>query len=354
MSILKIPVVNKDGKPLTPCSPTKARKLLHGGVAEKKWNKLGIFYIRLIIETREYTPEVCLGLDPGAKFDGVAVVSERVVLQTGMLELPKGITKKMERRQNQRRNRRYRKCRRRPKRFYNRRRNPGWLAPSQKAKVDFRLKVIEELKKLYPINQAVIEDVKFDHYNKRWGKFFSTVEIGKTKLYEKLTDWFGEVKLVSGIKTAELRDAYGTKKCSDKRKRVLESHAIDALVIAANIIGLDSLVVFSFYIWRRYQYSRRQLHTFQYVKGGLRRREGGSRSMNGFQKGDVVIFKNRLGRVGGYMESRGMSLHSFDVNNRRFTQNAKPDECIRLFAQKILYSAIPPLPKGLGFCCGRR
>ena len=350
MSTLRIPVVSRSGKALTPCTPAKARKLISGGVAEKKWSRLGIFYIRMLVETREYTPELCLGLDPGSKFDGVAVVSGEEVLLTGMLELPKGVTKRMKQRSRQRRFRRCRKCRRRPCRFSNRGSLEGWIAPSQKAKVDFRLKVVEELKDIYPISKAVVEDVRFNHYKKRWGKYFSTVEIGKTKVYKTLALWFNILKLVSGVDTLKLRDRYHAEKCSDKRKRVVESHAIDALVLAAGEVGLNELVVPSFIVWKRHQYPRRQLHKFQFARGGRRRREGGSTSLNGFRKGDIVIWKDGLARVGGYMNGL-ISLHSFDVDNKRFTQRANPNDCIRLFNQKIMYSAIPPTSKECGLPC---
>ena len=88
---------------------------------------------------------------------------------TAMLELPTGIAEKLENRRQLRRARRSRNCRRRPKRFNNRKRPEGWIAPSQKAKVDFRLKIISELCKLYPITGFAVEDVAFDHYRKRWG-----------------------------------------------------------------------------------------------------------------------------------------------------------------------------------------
>lgn len=101
-------------------------------------------------------------------------------------------------------------------------------------------------------------------------------------------------------------------------------------------------------MWKRYQYPRRQLRKFQYEKGGKRRREGGSMSLNGFRKGDIVLWNDRLARVGGYMNRR-ISLHSFDVDNRRFTQKANPDECVRLFNQKIMNSAIPPATEATGF-----
>lgn len=291
------------------------------------------------------------GVGPGSKFDGVAVVSEKVVLQAGMLELPKGIAKKVEQRREQRRSRRYRNCRRRPCRFANRRRSEGWVTPSQRAKVDFRLKIVEELNKIYPITEAVVEDVRFNHYRKRWGKHFSTVEVGKTIVYETLVLWFNSLKLVGGVDTAELRDRYHAGKCPDKRKRVVESHAIDALVIAANEVGLDELVVWSFFVWKRCQYPRRQLHKFQPEKGGVRRREGGSMSLEGFRKRDVVLYRGGLARVGGY-RNRLISLHGVDVDNKRFTQRANPNDCVRLFNQRIMCSAIPLILKGGGLTYG--
>lgn len=36
MPTRRVPVVSKSGKPLTPCTPAKARKLLFGGVARKR------------------------------------------------------------------------------------------------------------------------------------------------------------------------------------------------------------------------------------------------------------------------------------------------------------------------------
>ncbi len=45
VAIDKIPVNSKSGKPLMPCKPAKARKLLQSGKAVKKWSKLGIFVL---------------------------------------------------------------------------------------------------------------------------------------------------------------------------------------------------------------------------------------------------------------------------------------------------------------------
>ena len=46
------------------------------------------------------------------------------------------------------------------------------------------------------------------------------------------------MELVEGSETARLREKYNAKKARDKRERSINSHAIDALVIAANEIGL--------------------------------------------------------------------------------------------------------------------
>jgi len=309
---------------------------------------LGVFYVQLKIGAENKRQDVVLGLDTGAKFDGVTIVSRKEILQTGMLELPKGTVRRMSQRRRQRRLRRYRKCRRRSCRFNNRKRPAGWMAPSQKAKVDFRLRVVDELRRLYPVIVGVVEDVRFNHYRKRWGKFFSTVEIGKMRLYDTLFEWFGEVTLIDGTDTAKLREEYRVKKSSNKGERSIYSHAIDALVISARKAGLNVLRVYSFFVWKGYRYPRRQLHKFQFKKGGKRRREGGSMSLGGFRKGDIVLWKDRLARVGGYMNGR-VSLHSFDVESMRFTQKANPDECVRLFNQKIMVSAIPPTTEIVGF-----
>jgi hypothetical protein len=343
----RVPVVGKGGTPLMPTKSSRVRRWIKEGKALPQWDKLGIFYVQLTVDGGSETQDVGLGLDPGSQFDGIAVVSRKEVLQTGMTELPKGITKKMEQRKNQRRNRRYRNCRGRKKRCDNRQRPDNWLAPSQRSKVDFKLTIIGGLRNLYPINNCVVEDVCFNHYTKRWGKHFSTVEIGKTLLYDTLHSWFGQLKLVSGVETARLREKYNVAKCPDKRKRIVASHSIDALVIIAEELRLNILEIPSFYVWKRYQYPRRQLHKFQCEKDGARRREGGSTSVNGFKKGDIVSYQQRVARVGGYMTGL-MSLHTFNLHNTRFTQRADPKKCTKLFNQRILYETAIPLSRKRG------
>jgi len=334
----RVPVVSVDGKPLMPTKASRARRWIKEGKAIPKWSKLGIFYVQLTKPAGTNTQEITLGLDPGSKFDGIALVSKKHVLLTGMIELPQHIAKKLEQRRIARRNRRYRKCRRRPARIQNRKRPENWLAPSQKAKIDFRLKIIEELKKLYPISSAVTEDVRFNHYKRRWNKYTSTAEIGKSLTYSTLKEWFNSLELIRGQETAASRRKYQVKKSPKKKERSVWSHAIDAVVMAANHLSINNFSIPNFYVWKRFQYIRRQLHSFKPVKGGIRRRIGGSQCLN-FRKGDIVIWKGKLGRVAGYMENPPrLSLRTFDIENRRFTQSAKPQDCIRLFNQRIMYA----------------
>jgi len=106
--------------------------------------------------------QLCLAVDPGSKWVGIAVISKKSVLTCGMLVLPSKVAEKLERRRVMRRARRYRKTPRRAKRFDNRRRRHGWIAPSQKAKVDFRTRIVGELRHLYPVSRFAVEDVRFN------------------------------------------------------------------------------------------------------------------------------------------------------------------------------------------------
>lgn len=67
--------------------------------------------------------------------------------------------------------------------------------------------------------------------------------------------------------------------------------------------------------------------------------------MESFKKGDIVLYRGKIARVGGYRDGIGISLHGFDTTNKRFTQRAKPKDYIQLFNQQIMYEPIPPQTK---------
>jgi hypothetical protein len=259
-----------------PCRPSKARKLLARNLAEKRWNRLGQFYLRLRFDPKSEPNRgqpVCLAVDTGSRWDGLAVVTGKHVLTTAELVLPSGIAKKLETRRQMRRARRYRKTPRRAERFDNRRRPEGWIAPSQKAKVDFRIKIVDGLCRLYPVDRFAVEDVRFDHYRKRWGKHFSTVEIGKTRFYEYLRS-IGRLNLYAGAETAEWRKKLKLPKNSRKSALRWDAHASDAVAIGCAETGCTVPAPPEFWVWRRFQNARRQLHKLKFKRGGARWREG--------------------------------------------------------------------------------
>jgi hypothetical protein len=90
----RVPVVGKDGNPLMPTKASRARRWINEGQAVLKWSQLGMFYVQLTADAGSETQDVGLGLDPGSQFDGIAVISKKGVLLTGMTELPQGIPKK--------------------------------------------------------------------------------------------------------------------------------------------------------------------------------------------------------------------------------------------------------------------
>lgn len=241
-----------------------------------------------------------------------------------------------------RRNRRYRK---------NRRRKPclkdtkklGWISPTQRAKVEFRLVLISRYLKLYPITHFAVEDVKFNHYKKRWGKYFSTVEIGKTKLYIEL-EKCGIIYKFAGYQTKELRDREGLKKSSSKDKLSFDSHAVDAAVkralrpfgIAAEVVGYTGdFSVPEFLVFKRPNLRRRSLHVQNPQKGGVRRVHGGIWAL-GIRKNTVCLWRGGVYRTGGSTKGR-LSLHDMSINAKRVTQNAKPED-LTLFYHQTIYA----------------
>jgi len=284
---MRVPVVSMSGKPLMPTTPCRARKMVRSGVAKKCWNQLGVFYIQMVRPVGEVVQDMALAIDPGSKYDGYAVASEKETQLCGMTVLPDKVKDKMKNRHEMRRTRRYRNTRRRKCRFSNRQRKEGWIAPSQLAKVQLRLKIASELCQIFPIKHIVVEDVRFNHYQKKWGKFFSTVEIGKTRLYSEL-EQLGKLFLLEGWQTKKARDYYGITKCSQKDKLIKESHANDAIAMCCELYQkkVDSLS--PFYVWRRFEFVRRSLHRQNFQKGNIRPNFGGTTNGTFFRKGDYV------------------------------------------------------------------
>ena len=307
-------VLAKDGQPLTPCTPAKARKLLKGRVAKPVWSRFGTFGIQMLVDTRRETPETTLGVDTGSKFEGYAVVCGQENSLAVKLDLPdkKKIVRKLEERRRLRRNRRRRKCRRRPARFNNRRRE-GFLAPSQAVIVSSRLKVLRELFRIYPISAVGLEDVRFNHAKYRWGAHFSTAEIGKQRLRDFFAEQGVEIFEVRGWETKALREGYGYHKGNDKSADRFEAHRTDALALACEV-GPGARVEPGYFLVvdDTYRPVRRRLHDTQPARGGVRARYSQG-TVFGLRKGLLIgTPRGTIGRLCGeyqggyrYYDERG-------------------------------------------------
>ena len=153
-------VINKDGKPLMPCKPQRARNLLkHGKAAISRYKP---FTIQLLYGSSGYVQPIDIGVDTGAKHIGVAAVSGSRVIITCEIELRDDIKSNLETKKIYRRGRRSRKCRYRRPRFLNRGKSDGWLPPSIRSRIDNTFFWMDKLSSLLPMPCLHIEVGKFD------------------------------------------------------------------------------------------------------------------------------------------------------------------------------------------------
>jgi len=159
-------VLDRNLKPLMPCHPARARRLLKGGRAAV-YRRVP-FTIVLKDRAGGRVQPVRLKLDPGSRVTGLALVAvfkrrgDTVVWAGELRHRGRQISDRLLRRRLLRRGRRYRKTRYRPARFDNRRRPDGWLPPSLRHRVDTVLTWVKRLRKLAPVSHLGMERVKFD------------------------------------------------------------------------------------------------------------------------------------------------------------------------------------------------
>ena len=164
MSILKpnyVFVLDANGKPLTPCKPSLARKLLKVGKA--KVFRLYPFTILLKKEVTEDPQPVTLKIDPGSKVTGLAILLDSSLIWVAELtHRGQAIKTSLESRRSLRRGRRSRHTRYRQARFLNRTKPKGWLAPSLRHRVETTITWVNKLSKLALVKTIFQELVRFD------------------------------------------------------------------------------------------------------------------------------------------------------------------------------------------------
>ncbi len=154
-------VLDTNKKPLIPCKPSMARKLLTAGKAAVfKRFPFTIILKKAVTATIE---SITLKLDPGSKTTGIALLQgEKVIFGAELTHRGQTIKANLESRRSLRRGRRSRHTRYRQARFLNRTRKQGWLAPSLQHRVGTTLTWVNKLRKLTPIGLIVQELVRFD------------------------------------------------------------------------------------------------------------------------------------------------------------------------------------------------
>lgn len=175
-------VIDKQKKPLAPCSNAKARLLLKN--REAVIHRAYPFVIRLKKQVNN-SKTFAIKIDPGATTTGVAIVDKKKALF--FLELiHRGATikKNLDKRRGVRRSRRQRKTRYRAPRFLNRTRQAGWLAPSVKSRADNIINWTEKLSRWIPLDHAVVETVSFDTSEMSAGQKLYGTQYQKGALYQ--------------------------------------------------------------------------------------------------------------------------------------------------------------------------
>jgi 5-methylcytosine-specific restriction endonuclease McrA len=203
-------VYNKNGNPLMPCKPAKARKLLRDGKA-KVINRCP-FTIQLLWDCEENVQPVTVGIDKGSHVTGISCVANGQILLSAEIHHRTDIKDKMTARRNNRRNRRSRKWYRAP-RYLNRAssRRSGRLPPSTRANVEEVIRVVKQIP--LPVYDIVIEDVQVD-----------IARLNNPDLQGK--EYQNSTRLDENLRIATLmRDGYQCQHCSRKNTR-LEAHHI--------------------------------------------------------------------------------------------------------------------------------
>lgn len=321
--MLYVPVVDKDQRPLMPTTPNRAASWIRSGKATPFW-KRGVFCVRLNVPpSGTQTQPVVVGVDPGSKKEGFSVKSPTKTYLNIQADAITWVKSAIETRRHLRRARRGRHTPCRKNKLHRTRKN--FLAPSTRARWGWKLRVLDWLKKLFPIAIVVVETIqaKTRPGSRRWNVSFSPLQIGQEWFYSRVRELFPRLETRPGHQTKFLRDDLGLAKSKAKMSEDFHAHCVDSWVLANSLGGTqrapENKTVLCLTPLR---FHRRQLHVQNPIAGGIRKKYGGTRSL-GFQRGSVVKhIKHGLSYIGGASNDR-VSLHSVDTG-QRLCQNAKP------------------------------
>jgi 5-methylcytosine-specific restriction endonuclease McrA len=183
-------VLAKDGQPLMPCHPARARELLTKGRAVVVRQTPFTIRLKDRAYARSEVEGVQLRIDPGSKGTGIALTDTKketardgttVTVRRGLVSFElqhrgEQIHKVMGRRAGYRHRRRSANCRYRAPRYHNRSRPQGWLPPSLRHRIDTTLSIAHRLCRYAPVTEIHIERVAFDTHAMSEGRSLTAVE----------------------------------------------------------------------------------------------------------------------------------------------------------------------------------
>jgi hypothetical protein len=204
-------VRDKDGQPLMPCTPAKARKLLSAGKASVV--KRSPFTIQLSWLCEGHVQEVRVGIDKGSQTTGICCVGNGQTLFSAEIHHRKDVKEKMDDRRDRRKSRRARKWYR-PCRFQNRAssKRSGRLPPSMKTNVEEIIRVVRKIP--LPISSVAVEDVQVDIARLNDPTLRGSRYQDPTRLDENLR------------LACLMRDDYSCQQCGKKNTRLEAHHLI--------------------------------------------------------------------------------------------------------------------------------
>ncbi|MGP3957202.1 RNA-guided endonuclease IscB [Nonomuraea sp. 3N208] len=182
-------MLDRDGKPLQPCRPSRARQLLKAGRA------LVVRHTPFVIRLTDRTVAdstlhgVELGIDPGSRHTGISVFTtapdgaSRGGKYSVQLDHRGGtIRDRLSARAAYRRGRRSRNLRYRAPRFNNRTKPKGRLAPSLRHRVDTTMSWVARLRRWAPVTAVHMEGVSFDTHAMSAGRPLQSAEYQQSTL----------------------------------------------------------------------------------------------------------------------------------------------------------------------------
>jgi 5-methylcytosine-specific restriction endonuclease McrA len=146
-------VLNKHGKPLMPCKPRKARKLLEEGKAKVVNNCP--FTIKLLYGSSGYRQKVESSIVPSSSKIGISSRANNKCVYSAEIELRQDISMKMKRRKSYRTTRRNRKTRYRKCRFLNRK-SDRRFNPTITSKIESHKREIRRVEKILSVSNWII------------------------------------------------------------------------------------------------------------------------------------------------------------------------------------------------------